>query len=198
MATKRLPSFKAGGVPITSFYKYEREQWGDRVLRYYRFTNSTPAKLGNEPLPDGAVKAFRFVTDDLLYAFIGATAVKYIPVDEQVDLELGEDLEVLLNPKLMDWAKTDLRFDNRGNVIGWTTREAWQIELQNSKEIDVLLDIRRNFSGDWSLSTAANYEKLDANKIKFVLPLAQGQKQTISYTLTTRHGTSARHSLCAA
>ncbi len=95
---KRLPSFKAGEVPITSFYKYEREQWGDHVLRYYRFTNSTPSKLGSEPLPDGAVKAFRFVTDDKLYGFVGATAVKYIPVNEQVDLELGEDLEVLVKP----------------------------------------------------------------------------------------------------
>jgi len=188
---KRLPSFKAGEVPITSFYKYEREQWGDHLLRYYRFTNSAPSKLGNEPLPDGAVKAFRFVTDDNLYAFVGATAVKYIPVNEQVDLELGEDLEVLVKPTLMNWQKTDLRFDNRGNVIGWTTGETWQIELQNSKEIDVVLDIRRNFGGDWSLTTAANYEKLDANKIKFLLPLASAQKQTISYTLTTRHGTNA-------
>src|SRR5437879_871986 len=139
---KRLPSFKAAGVPITSFYKYEREQWGDRVLRYYRFTNSTPAKLGTEPLPDGAVKAFRFVTDDKLYAFVGATSVKYIPVDEQADLELGADLEVLVKPTLMDWRKIDLRFDNWGNVIGWTTVDTWQIELQNSKEIDVVLDIR--------------------------------------------------------
>src|SRR4051812_29169657 len=46
--SKRLPSFSAAGVPITSFYKYEREQWGDQVKRYYRFTNSMPGKLGNE------------------------------------------------------------------------------------------------------------------------------------------------------
>jgi len=62
-------------------------------MRYYRFTNSAPSKLGDEPLPDGAVKAFRFLTDDKLYAFVGNTAVKYIPVNEQVDLELGNDIE---------------------------------------------------------------------------------------------------------
>ena len=45
--SKRLPSFKAADVPITSFYKYEHEQWNDRVMRYYRFTNSTPSTLGN-------------------------------------------------------------------------------------------------------------------------------------------------------
>src|SRR5207245_2230015 len=93
--SKRLSSFKAQEVPITSFYKYEKERWQDQVMRYYRFTNSAPSKLGNEPLPDGDVKAFRFVTDDKLYALLGRTAVKYIPVNESVEMELGNDLEVL-------------------------------------------------------------------------------------------------------
>ncbi|HEY2951800.1 MAG TPA: hypothetical protein VGK40_04405 [Verrucomicrobiae bacterium] len=189
--SKRLPSFKAADVPITSFYKYEREVWGDRVMRYYRFTNSEPSRLGKEPLPDGAVKAFRLVTDDQLFAFVGAASVKYIPVNEQVDLELGHDLEVLVKPTLMNWEKTNLAFDVRGNVKGWTTRETWQIEAQNSKDIDIVLDVRRNFSGDWSLQTQAKYENVDATKIKFLLPLVSRAKQTLIYTLTTRHGTNA-------
>lgn len=189
--SKRLPSFRAADVPITSFYKFELEQWGDRVMRYYRFTNSTPSKLGTEPLPDGAVKAFRFITDDQLYAFVGTTAVKYIPVNEQVDLELGSDLEVRVKPSMMNWEKSALQFDNFGNVNGWTTKETWEIELQNSKEIDVVVDVRRNFSGDWSLSTQANYEKLDATKVKLLVPLKANEKQTFAYTLTTRHGTNA-------
>src|SRR2546423_1694734 len=99
--SKRLPSFKAAEVPITSYYKHEREQWGDRVMRYYRFTNSVASKLGNEPLPDGEVKAFRFATEDNLYAFVGRASVKYIPVNESVELELGNDLEVAVKPMLM-------------------------------------------------------------------------------------------------
>ena len=188
---KRLPSFAAADVPITSFYKYEREVWGDQAMRFYRFKNDKSGKLGNEPLPDGDVKAFRFVSDDKLYAFVGRTSVKYIPVDEQVDLELGPDQEVQITPTLMNWQKTDLRFDAEGNVAGWTTRETWQIETQNSKDIDVQLDIRRNFSGDWTLATNAKYEKVDAAKIKFLLPLKPRGKQTLTYEVTTRHGINA-------
>jgi hypothetical protein len=92
-------------------------------MRYYQFTNSVANKLGKEPLPDGAVKAFRFTTDDKLYAFVGRTSVKYIPIDEFVELELGSDREVLVKPTLINWTKTDLAFDNNGNVKGWTTRE---------------------------------------------------------------------------
>jgi hypothetical protein len=188
--SKRLPSFRAEGVPIISYYKFEKERWGDIVMRYYRFTNSTPSKLGNDPLPDGLVNAFRFVSDDLLYAFVGRTSVKYIPINEFIDMELGADQEVSVVPKLMDWQKTDLKFDLNGNVSGWTIKETWQIEVQNSKDIPVTLDIRRNFSGDWSLTTAAKYENVDATKVKFVVPLEAREKQVFTYDVVTRHGTN--------
>ncbi len=187
---KRLPSFAVKSVPITSYYKFEREQWGDQVMRYYQFTNSVASKLGTEPLPDGAVKAFRYATDDQLYAFVGRTSVKYIPVNEAVEMELGADAEVLVKPVLMNWTKTDLKFDPNGHVQGWTIKETWQVEAQNTKDIDVMLDVRRNFSGDWTLVTDAKYEKVDATKVKFVLPLKAREKQTFTYELTTRHGSS--------
>jgi hypothetical protein len=109
-----------------------------------------------------------------------------------VELELGHDQEILVKPVLMNWVKTDLQFDNNGNVKGWATKETWEIEIQNSKEIDVLLDIRRNFSGDWSLVTDAKYEKVDATKVKFLLPLKSREKLKLTYELTTRHGSNAQ------
>ena len=68
---KRLPSFTALAVPVTSYYKHEAERWSDRVVRHYRFTNSVPSQLGREPLPDGAVQAFRLVSEDRLHAYLG-------------------------------------------------------------------------------------------------------------------------------
>ncbi|HMJ89753.1 MAG TPA: DUF4139 domain-containing protein [Candidatus Acidoferrum sp.] len=189
--SKRMPSFRADAVPVTSYYKFEKERWDENVMRYYRFTNSTPSQLGNEPLPDGAVKAFRLVSEDHLYSFVGSTSVKYIPLNEFVELELGPDREVMVKPSLTEWQKTDIQFDQRGDVKGWTVKETWRFEVQNSKDIPVMLDIRRNFSGDWSLTTAATYEKVDAAKVKFVIPLAAREKQTFSYEAVTRHGTSA-------
>jgi hypothetical protein len=189
--SKRMPSFNAAGVPIVSYYKFERENRGDQVVRFYRFKNDKDGKLGTEPLPDGLVMAFRSITPDNLFAFVGRTNVKYVPIGEQVEMELGNDLEVMVRPKLMNWEKADIRFDKDGAVAGWTIKETWEIETQNSKDIDVTLDIRRNFSGDWSLSTDAKYEKVDANKIKFVQPLKSHGQQKIAYELTTRYGLNA-------
>jgi hypothetical protein len=189
--SKRLPSFLTPEVPITSYYKFEKERWGDQVMRYYRFTNSVPSKLGKEPLPDGTVKAFRTISAEQLLGFVGGTSVKYIPINETVEMELGNDREVLVKPRLMNWIKTDMAFDNYGNVKGWTTKETWEIEVQNSKDIDVVLDVRRNFNGDWSLTTESNYERVDANKVKFLLPLKPHGKRTFTYEVTTRFGTNA-------
>ena len=175
-------------MPIVSYYKYEKEQWGDQVVRFYRFKNDRESRLGTEPLPDGLVNAFRLVTDDDLYAYVGRTSVKYIPIGEQVELNLGNDLEVRVAPKLMHYEKTDLRFNKDGQVAGWTTKETWQFEVQNSKEIPVVLDIRRNLGGDWEIESTVAYEPVDANKIKIVRPLKPREQQTFTYVLTTRHG----------
>ena len=98
--------------------------------------------------------------------------------------------EVTVKPKQMDWQKLDIRFDQNGNVAGWTIKETWQFEVQNSKEIEVMLDIRRNFQGDWDLKTDTKHENVDAQKVKFVLPLKSREKQTFTYELTTRYGTN--------
>jgi hypothetical protein len=107
-------------------------------------------------------------------------------------MQLGNDAEVRIQPKLMDWQKVDIAFNKSGNVDGSTTKAAWEIELQNSKRIPVTVDIRRNFSGDWEIATDDKFEKVDATKIKFVLQLKPGEKRTLKYTLTTRTGTNAR------
>ena len=188
--SKRLPSFQTNDVPIVSYYKFEKEQWDDKVIRFYKFTNDKPSHLGVEPLPDGAVKAFRVVAPDKLFNFVGATSVKYIPIGESVELELGEDREVMVQPTLLDWQKTDIHFDQWGGVDGWTIKETWQFAVQNSKAIDIVLDIRRNFEGDWELKSDATYEKVDKTKVKFVRPLKNYEHQKFGYELTTRYGTN--------
>jgi len=190
--SKRLPSFNALDVPIVSFYRYEKEVWGEEVRRSYRFTNSAAAHLGIEPLPDGMVKAFHTIARDASYAFVGSASVKYIPINEQVDLELGSDPEVQVKPTLLEWAKTDLQFDRRGNVIGWTIRETWQINVQNSKPIGVAVDLRRTFGGDWEVQSPVPFETVDAKKIRFVLNLKPDEQRSLKYVSTTRHGTNAR------
>lgn len=191
--SKMLPSFSKPGVAFASYYKYEKEQFGETVQRFCTFTNDTAGNLGSEPLPEGILHAFRLSPRDSLYTFQGASAFQYIPINEKAELNFGPDPEVRIHPKMMSWEKTDLRFDNHGDLAGWTVTEKWEVELQNSKEIPVMADVRRNFTGDWTLVSASNHEKLDATKVKFLIPLAPHSAQTVSYQLTLREGTNATH-----
>jgi hypothetical protein len=109
-----------------------------------------------------------------------------------VELELGNDQEVSVKPVLMDWQKTDVQFDNKGNVTGFTTKATWEIEVQNSKEIPVVVDIRRNFSGDWTMNTTSTYEKMESTKVKFLVPLAPHTQQKFTYELVTRTGSNVQ------
>jgi hypothetical protein len=107
-------------------------------------------------------------------------------------MELGPDLEVLVKPTMTNWSKLDVNFDNRRNVSGWTEKQWWQIEVQNSKDIPVVVDVRRNFSGDWEIESAVKHEKVDATKVKFLLSLQPREKTTFAYVVTQRHGTNVR------
>ena len=90
-----------------------------------------------------------------------------------------------------DWRKDDIRFARSGAVAGWAVTESWQIETQNSKDVEVTLDVRRNFHGDWRLSTESAYEKVDANQIKFLFKLKPREKRVLTYELVTREGLNA-------
>ena len=52
---------QAGRGAGVSYYKFERERYGDQVMRFYQFRNDEKSKLGKEPLPDGGVMALRTV-----------------------------------------------------------------------------------------------------------------------------------------
>jgi hypothetical protein len=189
--SKRLPSLNVPSIPLASYDKFDLLGLGDHVLRYYKFTNSVAGGIGREPLPDGNVIAFRSSSADQLRSLVGQTSVKYIPVNEEVEMDLGNDQEVLVEPVLADWRKDNLRFDKDGNVDGWTITQTWRLETRNSREIPVTLDIRRNFEGDWTVKTDAPYEKVDARKIKFVLNLAPREKKTFTYEVVENYGASA-------
>ena len=93
---------------------------------------------------------------------------------------------------MTNWAKLDVSFDNRRNVSGWTEKQWWKIDVQNSKDIPVLVDVRRNFSGDWEIDSATTYQKVDATKVKFLIALRPREKTTLSYVMALHHGTNAR------
>jgi hypothetical protein len=193
--SKRLPSFAADAVPVVNLYKYEEERYGGQVIRFLSFANDAEHKLGETPIPGGVLKVYRDVGEAGHLSYEGQSAFKYIPVGEDVELNLGAAADVVVEPKLMEVATENYRFDNKGSVSGWDDVQRWRIEVRNTRDVAVKVEIRRNFpTSYWKLDNEGQvgvYEVEDMDTVKYTLELEPQTKQTFEYVLRMYHGTRA-------
>ncbi len=191
--SKRLQSFDVNSIPVVNLYKYEQERYGPRVVRFLSFKNDTEHKLGQTPIPDGMLKVYRGVDDQKHLAYEGQSTFKYIPVNEEVELNLGPVQDVVVEPTLMDFKTDNYRYDNKRNVAGWDEFRTFKIEVRNTRDVAVKIEIRRNFdSPAWEIpgsNKLEGFEKVDLDTVKFTLELAPRSKKTFEYTLTSFRGT---------
>ncbi len=225
---KRLPSFDVQEIGVTNLYKYDEQRWGNSTMRFLSFANTEACKLGENPLPNGTVRVFGTVDDgssfvvpqrqpnvhneagSIVYdlSYIGATGIKYIPVGEVVELELGAAQKVTVEPKLMRTRTENYEFftsDNqpepnelnifapsprKGDISGWDEITDWKLEITNTRDLPVEIEITRSTdSTDWEISTDTPYEKYDATRVRFTVRLEPRSKKEINYELTVHHGT---------
>ncbi len=190
--SKRLPSFDVGEVPVVNLYKYEERRYNRSVMRFLSFKNDEEHKLGDTPIPGGMLKVYRTVDNVDHLSYEGQSSFKYIPVEEDVELNLGAVANVVVEPKLMDYETKAYMFDNVGNISGWDEVRTFQVEAKNTRSVPVKLEVRRNFQTQyWDVKNTGDYgeyEKVDLTTVKYTLPLEPRSKKHFAYTLTTHHG----------
>ncbi len=195
--SKRLPSFDTAGVPVVNLYKYEEERYGRGVLRFLSFKNDEEHKLGETPIPGGMIKVFRSVNKEKNLSYEGQSNFKYIPVEEDVELNLGAVQTVVVEPTLMEYHTENYRFDRWENISGWDEVRDFKIEIKNTREIPVKVEIQRNFNTTyWKIKNSGEfgkYEKVDVDTVKYTLELGPKSQKTLNYILTTFHGTRAEY-----
>jgi len=187
---KRLLSFEAEDIAVESLYKYDEERWGNQAIRFVKFANDEKHNLGQTPIPNGDVKIYSHADEQGYLSYVGGTEIKYIPVDEEIELDLGPARLVEIAPKLMDFKTENYIFDNRANVSGWDEIRTWKIEIKNTRTLPIQIEITRGFvTAYWTLQSETTYEKYDATNARFKLEIEPRSKQTLEYTVRTYHGT---------
>jgi hypothetical protein len=193
--SKRLQSFDMAGVPVINLYKYEQERYGPSVVRFLSFKNDEAHKLGRTPIPDGTLKVYRLADEQRHLSYEGQSSFKYIPVNEEVELNLGPVADVVVEPTLMDYRTENHRFDSRGNVSGWDEVQVYKVEVRNTRDVPAKVEMTRNFPTQyWDLKRAGaidNFEKVDLDTVKFTVELPAHTKKTFEYTLTIYQGVRA-------
>jgi hypothetical protein len=187
--SKRLLSFDKSEVPVVNLYKYEQERYGNSVVRFLSFKNDKEHKLGETPIPGGMLKVYRGVDNEQHLGYVGQSAFKYIPVDEDVELNLGTVADVVVEPKLMDFKTENYRFDRGKNIAGWDELRKFRIEVRNTRDLDVKVEIQRNFGTTyWDMDTSQKYEGVDKDTVKFTMELEPRSKAAFEYLVRTYHG----------
>ncbi len=193
--SKRLLSFDADEVPVVNLYKYRGGRYGNSVMRFLSFKNDREHELGETPIPGGMLKVYRSADAQGHLSYTSRSSFKYIPVDEDVELNLGAVADVVVEPTLMDFKTGNYRFDRRGNIAGWDEVRTFAVEVSNTREIPVKVEIQRDFNTQyWDLKRSGDFgefEKVDLNTVRFTLELQPRSKGKFGYVLTTHHGTRA-------
>jgi hypothetical protein len=190
--SKRLQSFDVEAVLVVNLYKYQEQRYGPSVVRFLSFKNDKEHKLGETPIPGGMLKVYRGVGEQGHLSYTGQSEFKYIPVDEDVELNLGAIADIVVEPKLMDYKTENYRFDTAGNVAGWDEIRTFKIEVRNTRDIDVKVEIKRNFPTQyWDIKNSGDFgafEKVDLSTVKFTLDLQPRSTRTFEYVVRTYHG----------
>jgi hypothetical protein len=207
--SKRMRSFEGKTVPFKIQYRYRPAEYGDRLVRVYLLTNDKQSKLGTTPMPDGVVRVFRQNGRDGL-SFLVAQQIKYVPIGDKIELNLGQDPEVIFElVKKRAWRDnvwmqihgTDVfrRVDQPGvqieinnNVVGWDEHNQFDQRIRNYTKRPIEVEIRRSFAGHVVFRSNLAAKSHDYQTVEYVATVKQGQKANLLYEVLQHQGRNAK------
>jgi len=147
--SQRMVSFRAREVTFDVVYRYRPHQYGPRPVRFFILANDKEHKMGESPLPDGVIRVFRDNGKGGLNYFT-AEGVKYIPIREKVELNVGTDDQIVYEHVILDVSRSNFLYSNERNprVNGWDEARKWQEEVRNYRKKAIRLEIRHVLPGD--------------------------------------------------
>ena len=189
--SKRLASFRARTVKFDILYRLRPHQYGPRPVRFFILKNDEEHNLGTTPLPDGLVRTFRDNGRDGL-CFLGQEKIKYVPIKEDIELNVGTDDEVVEERKRIKVARSNFVFDHRPpRVVGWDETQSWREEIRNHKPEPIRMEVRHIILGDIDLE-AEDARLHDYRTVEFTYDVRPHKKFAWHYQYTQHHGRNAK------
>jgi len=191
--SKRMLSFSGRQVKFDILYRLRPHEYGPRPVRFFLLQNDEEHKLGTTPLPDGLVRTFRDNGRDGL-AFLGQQSIRYVPIKEDIELNVGTDDELVCESKRLGVERFNFKFHPVHNyVIGWDERQRWSEEFRNHKDKPVRLEVRRVIDGD--VDFKAEVAKLhDYHTVEYTFDVKPGTRFDWHYEYVVHNDANARQS----
>jgi len=193
--SKRLASFAARQVKFEILYRLRPAQYGPRPVRFFMLKNDEEHKLGTTPLPDGLVRTFRDNGRDGM-SFLGQQSTKYVPIKEDIELNVGLDDQVVEENKCMAAARSNFTFDfnhDPPRVVGWDEKRAYKDEVRNYRPRPIRMEIWYVIDGDVEL-TGGGAKLHDYRTAEFAVDVKANTKFNWQYEYVRHCGTNAKQS----
>jgi hypothetical protein len=207
--SKRMRSLESTTVPFKIQYRYRPAEYGEQLVRMYLLTNDKESKLGGTPLPDGVVRVFRNNGRDGL-SFLTAQQVKYIPIGDKIELNLGPDPEVVFElVTLRTWRDNlwmqlhgaDLyrRVDEPGveielnsSLAGWDDHALYSQRVRNYTKKPINLEVRRPFPGHVVFRSELPAKNHDYQTVEYTAEVKPAEKADLLYEVVQHQGHNAK------
>jgi len=202
--SKRMRLFQGLDVPFSIRYRYRQAQYGAQLVRLFLLRNDEASSLGETPLPDGLVRLFRQNGRDGL-SFVVEQWIKYVPIGQEIELNLGADPEVIHELIRLSSSRDNLwfhrsgadvyyspqaghRIEIRDSVVGWDDHQVWVERIRNYRDKPIDVEIRRSFPGHVVFRSELDPTLHDYHTPQFKARIDAGAKRELSYELTIHQG----------
>jgi hypothetical protein len=190
--SKRMESTRANDIEFDTVYRVRAHQYGPRPVKFFIWKNDVEHKLGDSPLPNGRVRVFRQNSSDGL-SFLGQQRLNYVPVQADIEVNLGTDDLVIYTRKRMETARSNFSFHPVHNhVIGWDERQQWSDELRNFRSKPIKVELRLQFTGDVTFTSKHPTTSFDYNTTQAEFDVPPGGSFDYSYRANYLHGNNAK------
>jgi hypothetical protein len=175
----------------------------------YLLTNDKESKLGTTPLPDGMVRVFRQNGRGGL-SFLVAQQIKYVPIGDKIELNLGQDPEVIFDlVKQRTWRDniwvqihgTDvfrrvdqpgIQIEGNSSVVGWDEHNQFDQRIRNYTKKPIEVEIRRAFPGHVVFRSSLAAKSHDYQTVQYEATVKPGQKADLLYEVLQHQGRNAK------
>lgn len=222
---KRLPSFAADAAPLKVQYRYRPREYGEQLVRMLLMTNDTDSDLGTSPLPDGQVAVFRQKAPGngdkapgggggggRGLSFLGRQQVNYIPIGDDIELNLGVDPNVgfelitqriyrdniwmqLRGPNVLRRVdQPGIAIDDRSTVAGWDEHAVMTRRVRNDTPREIDIEVRQFIPGDATFISQLDAERFDNQTVIYDDTLEPGERYDATYEVVTKQGSNTKQS----
>ena len=206
--SKRMRSFEGDDVPFKIQYRFRPAEYGNQMVRMFLLKNDTESKLGTTPLPDGIVRVYRDNGKDGL-GFRGQQPIKYVPIGEDIELNLGPDPEVIHEWVPIKtwrdnfWFKVDgfdvyhslggqVKIEVNDTVAGWEDHTRYVERIRNYRAQPIEVEIRRTFGGHTVFVSGLSPTLHDFHTVQLTASCPPGQKTELPYHIRALQGYLAK------